>query len=80
MFQKIKINLNNIDNIKKFINIVVLYKEDIDMISGRFLIDAKSVMGLFSLDLSKDVYVSIHTKDINVYNRFNSDMEEFKVE
>ena len=49
----VKISLNSIDKVKSFVNEVTKYDYDFDLVSGRYVIDAKSIMGIFSLDLSK---------------------------
>ncbi len=74
---KLKINLNEVAKVKKFVSILDNFKEDVDIISGRFTLDARSIMGLFSLDLSKDIEVFIHTKDLDVYKDFKNKMKEF---
>jgi phosphotransferase system HPr-like phosphotransfer protein len=48
------------ESVKKFVNVVSKYPYDIDIRSGRFLIDAKSLLGIFSLDLSKPVVLEVH--------------------
>ena len=53
--------LNTINDVKDFVNIVSKYDFDVDLISGRYAIDAKSIMGIFSLDLSKPITVNAHT-------------------
>ena len=55
----ISIILNSINDVKSFIKIAGEFNGDIDLISGRYIIDAKSIMGIFSLDLSKPITVSI---------------------
>ncbi|MCL1904134.1 MAG: HPr family phosphocarrier protein [Oscillospiraceae bacterium] len=50
-----------IDGVKEFVKIVSEYSFDIDIISGRYVIDAKSIMGLFSLDLSSELTIAIHS-------------------
>ena len=55
-----KVILNTIDRIKEFVRLAQECPEDIDICSGRYIIDAKSIMGLFSLDLSKPIEVSFH--------------------
>ena len=52
----IQISLNSIDKVKAFVN-------DIDLVSGRYVIDAKSIMGIFSLDLSRPIDLSIHAEE-----------------
>ena len=48
----IHVTLNSIDKVKTFVNIISRYSSDFDLVSGRYVIDAKSIMGIFSLDLS----------------------------
>ncbi len=55
--------LNSINDIKAFVNIVNKYEFDVDLTSGRYVVDAKSIMGIFSLDLSKPIKVDIHSDD-----------------
>lgn len=55
------IMLNTINDVKEFVNIVMRYDFEIDLVSGRYAIDAKSIMGIFSLDLSKPMRMDIHT-------------------
>ena len=58
-----KINLNSIDAVKSFVNAVTKFDSDFDLVSGRYVIDAKSIMGIFSLDLSKPIDLNIHAAD-----------------
>ena len=74
----IKIRLNSIDIVKKFANVASKFKSDIDVIADRAVIDGKSILGLFSLDLTQDMYVRIVTDDINERRKFEYEMEEFK--
>ena len=57
---KTTVNLQAINDVKEFVNIVMKYDFDIDLVSGRYAIDAKSIMGIFSLDLSKPIDLNIH--------------------
>ena len=57
------IQLNAINDVKDFVNKVMLFNYDIDLVSGRYAIDAKSIMGIFSLDLSKTIKLQAHTAD-----------------
>ena len=60
----VRISLNSIDKVKSFVNELVRYSDvDFDLVSGRYVIDAKSIMGIFSLDLSKPIDVNIHADD-----------------
>ncbi len=56
----VTINLNSIDKVKSFVNDITKFDSDFDLISGRYVIDAKSIMGIFSLDLSKPIELNIH--------------------
>lgn len=59
----VKICLNSIDKVKSFVNEITKFDSDFDLVSGRYVIDAKSIMGIFSLDLSKDIDLNIHAED-----------------
>ncbi len=59
----VKISLNSIDKVKSFVNDVTKFDSDFDLVSGRYVIDAKSIMGIFSLDLSKPIDLSIHGEE-----------------
>ena len=59
------VNINSIEKVKSFVNTVSTYDAEFDLISGRFIIDAKSIMGIFSLDLSKPLTLNIYNDDDN---------------
>ena len=59
----VQISLNSIGKVKSFVNIISQFDSDFDLISGRYVIDAKSIMGIFSLDLSKPIDLAIHTDE-----------------
>ena len=59
----VKISLNSIDKVKAFVYDVTKFNTDFDLVSGRYVIDAKSIMGIFSLDLSKTIDLNIHGED-----------------
>ena len=58
----VQISLNSIDKVKSFVNAISQFEFDCDLISGRYVIDAKSIMGIFSLDLSKPIDLAIHAE------------------
>lgn len=60
---KTTVCLQAINDVKEFVNIVMRYNFDIDLVSGRYAVDAKSIMGIFSLDLSKPIQLNAHTDD-----------------
>ena len=61
----VTINLGSIDKVKSFVNDITKFDSDFDLVSGRYVIDAKSIMGIFSLDLSKPMNLNIHGDEDN---------------
>ena len=61
--KEIQIMLSSVENIRNFVNEVILVSYDVDLVQGRYTIDAKSIMGIYSLDLSKPVTIEIHSDD-----------------
>ncbi len=59
----VKISLNSIEKVKSFVNAITRFDVDFDLVSGRYVIDAKSIMGIFSLDLSKPIDLNIHANE-----------------
>ena len=59
----VQISLNSIEKVKSFVNVITQFDNDFDLVSGRYVIDAKSIMGIFSLDLSKPISLNIHSDD-----------------
>ncbi len=57
------ISLNSIDKVKGFVDTICRFNGDFDLISGRYVIDAKSIMGIFSLDLSKPIELAVHSDE-----------------
>ena len=58
----VQIFLNSIDKVKSFVNDISKFDYDFDLVSGRYVVDAKSIMGIFSLDLSKPIDLNIHAE------------------
>ena len=63
-----KISLNSIDKVKAFVNEISKFDCDFDLVSGRYVIDAKSIMGIFNLDLSKPIDLNIHAENQDADN------------
>ena len=61
----VTINLGSIDKVKSFVNDITKFDSDFDLVSGRYVIDTKSIMGIFSLDLSKPINLNIHGDEDN---------------
>ena len=59
--KEMKIVLGNIQDVREFVNIVVMIDYEVDLSQGRYLIDAKSIMGIFSLDLLSPITVIAHS-------------------
>ena len=62
----VDISLNTIEKVKSFVNTISKFDFDFDLISGRYVVDAKSIMGIFSLDLSKPITLDIHADDASI--------------
>ena len=73
--KEIKILLSSINDVKKFVNVVSKYDFDVDLTSDRYVVDAKSIMGIFSLDLSKPISVAVHSDDCD---NFIAEIKEFE--
>ena len=71
--------LSSINDVKDFVNIVSRYDFDVDLTSGRYVVDAKSIMGIFSLDLSKPILVEVHSDDAQA-DEFVAALKKYIVE
>ena len=69
-----EIRLSSIEDVKKFVNLVNTYDFDVDLVSGRYVVDAKSIMGIFSLDLSNSIKVEIQSDDCD---KFLDELKDF---
>ena len=61
--KSVKISLQIAQNVKDFVKVVQDYSYEIDLKSDKYVVDAKSILGIFSLDLSKPLTVEIHSDD-----------------
>lgn len=68
--QELMIKLNMVDDVKLFIEDVTNIDADVDLQKNHYIVDAKSIMGVFSLDLSEPVKVVIHSDDENLIEPF----------
>lgn len=75
---KTVIKINSIDDIKKFQNEVLKFESDIDIVRGRYIVDAKSTLGIFAIDLSTSIDVVLHTDDELEQNKFRAIMRQFQ--
>ena len=63
--KSINIKLSLAENVKSFVNVVSRYPDDMDLRAGRHVVDAKSILGIFSLDLSKPITLEVYADDCN---------------
>ncbi len=73
--KSVNLKLDSIDKVKKFVNVVSLFSGDFDLASERYVVDAKSIMGIFSLDLSKTLRLDIG--DDSEYDEVVSKLAEY---
>ncbi len=74
----LELKLNSKDKADKFTNLANEFKSNIDVIRDKHVIDGKSMLGIYTIDLNKPVKVRINSDDIEEINRFNKQMEKFK--
>ena len=60
---QISFDTNTLAKVKSFVNEVTKFDNEFDLVSGRYVVDAKSIMGIFSLDLTKPITLNIHTDE-----------------
>lgn len=61
--QSVQISINTVEKVKSFVNDITKFEYDFDLVSGRFVVDAKSIMGIFSLNLEKPIQLNINTEE-----------------
>ena len=74
--KEIKIKLASVQDIREFVNVVILADYEVDLVQGRYTIDAKSIMGIFSLDLLSPINLVAHTDNADF---LFSKLEKFTV-
>jgi len=80
MMNEFQIKINTIDNVKRLSKICEAYIEDIDISSGRYVVDAKSMLAIFSFDLTRPLTIKINSDDLEIIKKFNEEMSDFKYE
>ena len=75
--KSVSILLKEAQNIKTFVSIINKYPCDIDLRSGRYVVDAKSILGIFSLDLAKPITMEIYSEGCD---NLLADIKDFIVE
>lgn len=76
--KSINILLNSIEKVKKFVNVIATYDGEFDLASNRYVVDAKSIMGIFSLDLSSPLRLDV--LDESQYQSILDQVKDFVVE
>ncbi len=71
-----KILLDNMEKVKNFVSLALTKDYDVDLISGKYVVNGKSIMGVFSLDLTKPLMVNANTTD----NNFAEEIKEYLIE
>jgi len=75
--KSVTISLDTIEKVRNFVNTVSRQSGDFDLVSARYVIDAKSIMGIFSLDLSKPLRLDIH--NASDYDAIVAELKDFIV-
>lgn len=75
-----EIILDTIEKVKKFVSVIDKFENDIDIVSGRYIVNGHSIMALFSLDLMNSLRVIIHGANKSEIEKFEEAMEEFRVD
>ena len=73
--KSVDIKLSLAENVKSFVNVVNRYSYDVDLRAGRHVVDAKSILGIFSLDLSKPITMEVYADSCD---DLLADIEPFK--
>ena len=73
--KSLNISINSIDKVKSFVNIINTFDGNFDLVSDRYVVDAKSIMGIFSLDVSNTLKLDIH--DESEYDAVKKALKDF---
>ena len=74
---KVNVKLDAVDKVKRFVNTITKFDVDMDLMHHKYVIDAKSIMGVFSLDLSRPLELYINTDDASLMEEIKSAIREF---
>ncbi len=73
----VKVRLSSIEAVRDFVEVVRQFDGDIDLSSGRYIVDAKSIMGIFSLDLMNPITLTAHSDNCD---KLIEDLKKYIVE
>lgn len=79
MDKRLYIKLESVDRVKDFVHAVSALDSDIDLVSGRYIIDAKSIMGIFSMNLSQRIECVIHAVNQDACEKAEAAIKPFIV-
>lgn len=74
------IKVDSVDKVKDFVKATNKIVPDMDLIVGRYIIDAKSIMGIFSVDLTRKICLKIHSDNEKECTEIRKKLEKFIVE
>lgn len=74
------IKVDSVDKVKDFVKVTNKIMPDMDLIVGRYIIDAKSIMGIFSVDLTRKIRLKIHSDNEKECTEIRKKLEKFIVE
>lgn len=75
--QELQVSLNTIDKVKSFVDKISEMKGEFNLVAGRYVIDARSIMGIFSLDISKPLLLRV--QDLEDQDVFDKMIKEYAV-
>ncbi len=75
--KSVTVSLNSIEKVKEFVNLINTFEGDFDLVSERYVIDAKSIMGIFSLDISNPLRLDIHDNVADV-EKVEAELKKFQ--
>ena len=70
--KEVQISLKSIEDVKQFVQTITMFDGEFELISGKYVVDAKSILGLFSVDLSKPVTLRIEVTDSKLDDILNA--------
>lgn len=73
----IKVQFRGFESVKNFVNILAHFDNEFDIVDQRYVIDAKSIMGLFSLDLTHPLDLKIYSEDQSVIDKVVQELSDF---
>lgn len=63
IMKSVQVSINTVDKVKAFVNDITKFEYEFDLVSGRYVVNAKSIMGIFSLDIRKPICLHINTEE-----------------